>query len=47
MLFDILPFWGLAVACYADGECGKALAVAIVGPLVVLLDQMLGQHARQ
>lgn len=45
MIFDILPFWGLALACFADGECGKALAVAIIGPAVVLFDGMLS-HAR-
>lgn len=38
LLPDILPFWGFALACYADGDCGKALACAIIGPLIVLLD---------
>jgi hypothetical protein len=41
MLFDILPFWGLAVACFAEGECGKAMAVAIIGPARVILDGMM------
>jgi hypothetical protein len=41
MILDILPFWGLAVACYMDGEYGKALLVAIIGPAIVLLDATL------
>lgn len=45
-MFDILPFWALALVCYCSGECGKALAVAIIGPAIVLLDQMMseGRH---
>lgn len=38
LLFDALPFWGLTLACYADDRCATALAVAIIGPLLVLLD---------
>jgi hypothetical protein len=43
MIFDIMPFWAFSIACYADGECGKALIVAICGPLIVLLDDLLRQ----
>lgn len=41
LLFDFLPFWGLALACYVDGRCDVALAVAVVGPLFVLLDSVM------
>lgn len=41
MIFDILPFWALALACFADGECSKALIVAVVGPAIIITDAML------
>lgn len=44
ILYDIVPFWALVVACFQDGRCGAALAVAIVGPLVVLLDAQYGRQ---
>jgi hypothetical protein len=44
MIFDILPFWGMALACYFDGQPGKALIVAIGGPALVLIDDALRQY---